>query len=185
MSEVKPGARSTACVEELDKLAEEIGAFIRYWGFKRIHGKIWTHLYLSDVPLDAGTLMRRLNVSKALMSLSLHDLLEYDVIREAGKSEKGTQVFVPNMDLIGVILNVLRVREQVMFRQVSSAFQALNANFQKVEQPSQMCKDRVALLGAMIEQAQTYLVQVLDLGTIHLEDWRDSLKIDQDNSELA
>lgn len=54
---------------ELEDLANEVGDFICYWGFKKIHGRLWTHIYLARVPLDAGQLMQRLKVSKALISL--------------------------------------------------------------------------------------------------------------------
>src|SRR5258708_3849854 len=73
---------------EIESLSNEIGKFIHHWGFKKIHGKIWTHLYLSETPLDAGTLMKRLDVSKALMSLSLRDLLKYKVIIRAFETSR-------------------------------------------------------------------------------------------------
>src|ERR1700730_8342606 len=93
---------------ELEELAGEVGDFICYWGFKKIHGRLWTHIYLATLPVDAGQLMQRLKVSKALISLYLHDLLKYDVIIESGKSTRSTQTYVANPEVLDVILNVLR-----------------------------------------------------------------------------
>ena len=88
---------------ELDALAEQVGEFIQYWGFKKVHGRIWTHLWLSDHPLDAGDLGKRLQISKALVSMSIADLLEYDVIQEVGRGEQGTTLYRSNPDQTQVI----------------------------------------------------------------------------------
>jgi DNA-binding transcriptional regulator GbsR (MarR family) len=110
---------------ELDATAERVGEFIQYWGFKRIHGRIWTHLYLSSVPLDATTLVRRLAVSKALVSFSIHDLLEYNVIREVARGRGRTVLYEANPDVTGVILNVVRLRELKMMSTVREAVEML------------------------------------------------------------
>ena len=107
---------------EFHDLAENIGAFIEYWGFKRVHGRIWTHLFLSDRPLDSGDLVKRLKISKALVSMSVADLMEYDVIRPAGKGAEGTQLFAANPDLTSVIFNVLRQRERKMLGLIEASF---------------------------------------------------------------
>lgn len=64
----------------IETLAEQVGSFIQYWGFKKIHGQIWTHVWLAKNPIDATTLVLRLEVSKALISLAIKDLVHYDVI---------------------------------------------------------------------------------------------------------
>ena len=35
----------------LKKLAEGFGQFIRYWGFRQIHGEVWSVVYLAPAPL--------------------------------------------------------------------------------------------------------------------------------------
>jgi DNA-binding transcriptional regulator GbsR (MarR family) len=107
---------------ELEYLADLVGEFIQYWGFKKIHGKIWLNLYLSDTPLDAAALMKKLKVSKALISISLKDLLDYDVIKEHGLSAEGTRIYIANQDLQSVINQVLRQREKVMMGKIQAAF---------------------------------------------------------------
>ena len=160
----------------LEDLACEIGNFIRFWGFKRIHGKIWTHIYLSQVALDAGTLMKRLNVSKALMSLSLHDLLEYDVIRVAGKSEKGTQVFVANPDIGNVIINVLKKREKSLLSLIEDSHGQLRSS-ERVGIEN-LCPHRLDRLGHLIRQAHSTLEGFIELANIDMQSWKPWLNED-------
>src|SRR5882757_8160603 len=142
---------------ELEELANEVGDFICYWGFKRIHGRLWTHIYLAKSPLDAGNLMQRLKVSKALISLSLNDLLKYDVILENGKSSRGTQTYIANPDVLDVVLNVLRRRERKMRAKAETSFRMLTSlNGEKLERANlENC--RLDSMGRMITQAQNAL----------------------------
>src|ERR1035437_5061829 len=142
---------------ELEELAGEVGDFICYWGFKRIHGRLWTHIYLAKVPLDAGRLMQRLKVSKALISLSLNDLLKFDVILEAEKSARGTQTYVANPDVLDVILNVLRRRERKMLSKAETSHKMLSSLSQENFRRANLHSDRIQALGRMIEQAQNAL----------------------------
>lgn len=158
---------------ELEELACEVGDFICYWGFKRIHGRLWTHIYLAKTPLDAGQLMQRLKVSKALISLSLNDLLNYEVIKENGKSARGTQTYVSNPDVLDVILNVLRRREKKMLAQAETSFKSLSVLPQESLQRANLNHDRIVSLGRMIDQAQSALSGLLDLSTLDLKTWED------------
>jgi DNA-binding transcriptional regulator GbsR (MarR family) len=110
---------------EVEYLAELVGEFIQYWGFKKIHGKIWLNLYLSEQPLDAAALMKKLNVSKALISISLKGLLDFDVIIEQGLSEDGTRVYAANPNLNAIVTHVLRQREKIMMGKIQAAFSQL------------------------------------------------------------
>lgn len=155
---------------ELDNLAEQVGVFIQYWGFKKVHGRIWTHLYLSPCPLDAGCLIERLEVSKALVSLSLKDLLEYQVVVNAGLSGKGTQLFRANPQVITVILNVIRLREKRLLAETAMAFDLL-----REAPPPSECVDqaRMVALGNMISQARMCMDNLLALSTLSLASWQE------------
>jgi DNA-binding transcriptional regulator GbsR (MarR family) len=158
---------------ELEELANEVGEFICYWGFKKVHGRIWTHIYLSAQPLDAGQLMQRLRVSKALISLSLNDLLKYDVILESGKSTRGTQTYVANPDVLDVILNVLRRREKKMLTKAETSHRMLSSLSSESLERSRLHKGRVGSLGRMIEQAQNALGSLLELVSVDLTSWEE------------
>lgn len=158
---------------ELEDLANEVGDFICYWGFKKIHGRLWTHIYLSNEPLDAGQLMQRLRVSKALISLSLNDLLRYDVILENGKSARGTQTYVANPDVLDVILNVLRRRERKMLAKAETSHRMLSSLSPERQQRACLQGERVMALGRMIHQAQNALSSLLELATVDLKSWEE------------
>lgn len=112
-------------IPELENLSELVGEFMEYWGFKKIHGKIWLHIYLSEHPLDAKDLMARLKISKALVSISIRDLLEFDVIFEGNLSAEGTRTYTANRDTKAVLERVLRGREKVMMSKIKGSFQNL------------------------------------------------------------
>lgn len=100
------------------KLADLVGQFIQYWGFKKIHGEIWTLIWLSPEPIDATQLVKRLNVSKALVSLALKDLVEYDVVRVVGTGDRRKILLEANRDVQSVITSVLKNREAQLVRSV-------------------------------------------------------------------
>ncbi len=146
-------------------MADRVGDFIQYWGFKKVHGRIWTHLFVSDHPLDAGDLCRRLNISKALVSMSIADLLEYEVIQEIGKGEQGTIQYQANPDVTRVIFNVLRKRERKMMSSIQSAQQVLEkASSQGGDASDGLDSKRVVYLGEMIRTAKGALEALIALG---------------------
>ena len=158
---------------ELEELADEVGDFICYWGFKKVHGRIWTHIYLANQPLDAGQLMQRLKISKALVSLSLNDLLNYDVILEGGKSSRGTQTYLANPDVLDVILNVLRRRERKMLAKAETSHRMLSSlSLEKIDR-ARLQPERLAALGKMIQQAQNALGSLLELVNVDLTSWEE------------
>lgn len=117
---------NTPLPNELFQLEDAVGNFMQYWGFKKIHGRIWSHLYLSANPLDTEELMQRLQVSKGLMSLAMRDLLEYDVIKQTSTGKHGTAFYIANEDLQNVIFNVLKQRETKMLQNSKALLEKLN-----------------------------------------------------------
>jgi DNA-binding transcriptional regulator GbsR (MarR family) len=156
---------------ELEDLANEIGEFICFWGFKKIHGRIWTHIFLAHEALDAGQLMTRLKVSKALISLSLNDLLRYEVILEAHKSARGTQTYIANPNVLDVILNVLRRRERKMLARTESSHKMLETLNSDSLVGAQISLERVQALGGMIGQAQSAFNGLLELANVDFNGW--------------
>jgi DNA-binding transcriptional regulator GbsR (MarR family) len=154
---------------ELDSLASLVGDFIRYWGFKKVHGQIWLHIFLSSEPLDAAALIDRLGISKALVSMSVNDLLQYKVIFSAGKSERSTQLYRANPDLMEAILEVLRTRERKMLSQIEFAFRQVK----KSSEAKKQSLDGAAInqLGEFIGAAQDSLDAFLGFRQMDLTLW--------------
>ena len=107
---------------EVEEFANRVGDFIEFWGFKHVQGRIWAHMYLTKTPMDAAEIMRRLQISKGLVSISLKEMMSYEVVRITGKSENGTILYEANPDQETVILNVIRKRERLLVSKVSAAF---------------------------------------------------------------
>jgi len=111
--------------KEISHLADLIGEFIQYWGFKKIHGEIWTHIWLAKTPIDSTTLVKRLGVSKALVSLAIKDLLQYEVITTCAENDRRKILLLPNKDIQTVITNVLKKRETELFKKILIAQELL------------------------------------------------------------
>lgn len=167
-------SRLGGTLPEMQDLAEQIGEFIHYWGFKRIHGRIWTHLYVAQKPLDAADLVRQLKISKALVSISLRELLEFEVIEEVGKSARGTHLYRTNPDILKVILSVLRQREKRILSRIQAAQQSLERTPATDRERHGMSESHVKQLGALIQNASAGLESFIALRSVDFGEWRQS-----------
>lgn len=157
----------------------QIGVFIQYWGFKAVHGRIWCALCLSVEPLDAKALMDQLKISKALVSLTLKDLLHYNVVRISGKTAQGTQTYDINPNVRDVIFNVLKMRELSMLQEISNAHSQVSGLGQKKLQDCGVNLQRLKDLEAMIHTGQDLLnamfeLRNFDLGALSILNVKDS-----------
>ena len=120
----------------IDRLVVEVcnsvGTFIEWWGFKAIHGRVWTLLALSKLDLTQAELARRLGVSPALLSSAIHELEQFGLVKhvEADAGQGRSAAWSAVMDVWPVIGDVLRNREYAM---VESARVALEAAIEEVE----------------------------------------------------
>ncbi len=147
--------------QELRELALQIGQFIQYWGFKKVHGQIWSYIFLAKQPVDATTLVQRLNVSKALVSLAIKDLVKYDVIQVAGKGQRRKILFESNPDLMKVICGVLKQRELKLLQGITESFKkvdALDCSVASID----IDKEKLIELGEMIQSASETLEVLID-----------------------
>lgn len=140
---------------EWDQVASLMGDFIEYWGFKNVHGRIWTHLYLSNEPLDALEIRQRLKISKALVSLSVHDLMHYNVIKEVGKSSRGTILYSANPNLCEAVFNVLESREHRLIARIQAACQLLQQKSQS--EIKGISQERLQSLVSLVDYAKVSL----------------------------
>lgn len=169
---------------ELEDLSEQIGEFIHYWGFKRVHGRIWTHLFLAARPLDAADLVRQMRISKALISISLRELLEYDVIQHAGRSDRGTHLYRTNADILSVILNVLRQRERRLISRVMAAQDALTRVDPAERAAFGLSDDRLVGLISLNERANAALEGLIALRSVDFGDWRKAFMASDDGEDF-
>jgi len=100
------------------KLSLSIGDFIRYWGFRRVHGAIWTQIYLSKVPLNCSQLSKNLGLSKSLISPAIEELCEHKLIYEVPSPNEKTKLYTASQDIDSVIKHVLKKRESKMLKKI-------------------------------------------------------------------
>ena len=70
------------------RVADQIGAVMEFWGFKRVHGRVWSILYLSSEPLSAAEIRDRLGVSVGATSMALAELRRWGAVREVRTSAR-------------------------------------------------------------------------------------------------
>ncbi len=145
--------------KEMRALSIAVGNFIRYWGFRRIHGALWTQLYLSQTPLSATHLVRRLKVSKALVSPALAELEKWKLILPTQSQDAKTKFYTADPDVYKVIRSVLQKREQPLIDEVQKKLFSLQSNSNDDSTNSQRLKE----LEAMIQSAQFGLQFILQM----------------------
>lgn len=116
------------CLSSQFDLAHAVGDFMKYWGFKSIHGRIWCLLYLSARPRDAQYFIDNLKVSKGLVSLAIKDLLKYKVISKVELDPPSIfQHYLASPKVLEVVLDVLRQRELKMLEKVKKLTEDLES----------------------------------------------------------
>jgi DNA-binding transcriptional regulator GbsR (MarR family) len=93
-------------------VAETLGDLMRFWNFKPSMGRIWTVLYLSQEPLDAEQIEARAGLSAGNVSQTLHELLEWGVVRRvATPVGSKRRLFEAETDILALVARVFRDRE--------------------------------------------------------------------------
>jgi DNA-binding transcriptional regulator GbsR (MarR family) len=142
--------------KQLKALSSAIGDFINYWGFRHIHGEIWTQVFLSEHPLSGQDLVKRLKYSKALISPALKELEKFELILQTDGPDARTKNYIANPDVYAVIQKVLREREVPLLEKIHKEF----LTFEKATESSdssddlKISKDRLSQLETMIITAQ-------------------------------
>ncbi len=147
-------------------LCSLIGDFIQYWGFKKVHGQIWTTIFLSKEPIDATTIVKRLRVSKALVSLAIKDLLDFEVIQVVGKGSRRKTLYQSHPDLIYVISRVLIAREQKLLSEIMTKQCEVNELIKSSKENLDICPEKMGELEDMVSSAQEMLQCLVASGFI-------------------
>ena len=141
-------------------LADSVGDFIKYWGFKEIHGKVWLTIYLSDTPITAKELTNHLGVTKGLISTALAELIAYRVINKVSLGDARSPGYTSSQDLLEVILSILQNRELKLTTKIEENIVALSKEVspqntemdEKIEKLRQMTHFAVESLNKLLNQ---------------------------------
>lgn len=138
----------------LKSFSDSVGDFIRYWGFRRIHGQIWCQVYLSKQLLSGADLTKRLGVSKALVSPALSELEQYGLLI-AEHDGKKTKRYSANPNAISVVKDILKNREDQLIGNAANQFEKLlKSSHKKGPEKSILDKSRLDEVGQMIVLAR-------------------------------
>lgn len=137
------------------KISDSIGSFIEYWGFRKIDGRIWVLIYLSEGPIDAQVLIKNLNVSKGLISTSLKTLIDYQLIEEIDFGNNRSKFYRAHCDPMGAILRVLRIREKIIVDTIQNDFNSMRGDYPNINSA------RMKALGKLIKSGNSFLSQIL------------------------
>ncbi|MCS6838486.1 MAG: hypothetical protein NZ480_06520 [Bdellovibrionaceae bacterium] len=140
---------------ELIQLANSVGQFIQYWGFKELHGQIWCLVYLSEQPLSGQDLAHALGMSKASISLAIQELVFYEVIFPVRRGRGNTLYYQSNPHIYEVICHILKNRELKLIHTSAQALAKLNALPTSCR--PQLNSDHLKELETMISKATTFL----------------------------
>jgi DNA-binding transcriptional regulator GbsR (MarR family) len=147
------------------QVGDAVGAFIEYWGFKAVHGRVWTLLALHVEPMSQTQLGAHLGVSRSLISGSVAELSRQGLVAAVGDHRNAPYVAV--LDVWPVIKDVVRRREWML---IESARLALESAIQEAEaaqahgHPVAWDVTRMRLLLSMTELSQAVLKILFVIG---------------------
>lgn len=143
-------------------VSDAVGAFIEGWGFRAIHGRVWTLLALHKRPIAQAEIAHLLGVSRSLVSLAISELGQYGLVRAVGRQRNAP--YEASLDVWPTITDVLRGREWMLIERARIALDALvqEAEF-AADRGDETIYDlrRMRLLLLMTELAQAVLRAIL------------------------
>jgi DNA-binding transcriptional regulator GbsR (MarR family) len=155
---------SDALLRRVLRVADAVGAFIEYWGFKAIHGRIWAVLALHGAPMPQSEVARLLGVSRSLVSTAMSELADYGLVRPVDDHRNAPYEAV--LDVWPTISEVLREREWMLLESVRQSLEAARDEAEQLRARGEVPTfdpARIVLLLNMTELAQTVLRLLISL----------------------
>ena len=150
---------------------EAVGRVMELWGFKRVHGMVWTFIYLAAKPVTAQDLREGLGISTGLVSMTLSDLQRWGVVHRRSPHGERRDYYEAEANIWRPILKVLKERE---FYQMSATVEALRGHQQALaaghDSSEIYAAGRLAELIQLGEMALRLMGQFLELGSMLLGD---------------
>jgi DNA-binding transcriptional regulator GbsR (MarR family) len=105
-------------LEAMEHVCEAMGQIMECWGFKKIMGMTWAFLYLCPEPASAKDICQALKISPALASITLQELLRWEVVKKLSPMGKRRDYYVAEHDIWKMIRKVFRERERAQIEKV-------------------------------------------------------------------
>lgn len=178
-----PSPSASAADRATALVADAIGEIIGFWNFKPSMGRIWAVLYLSPQPLDAEEIEARAGLSSGMVSITLHELLQWGVVKRVPAVGGRRRVFTAETDIVSLVARVFRERE---LRLVTRTVETLEEAVRVLEEegrsnnPREMLDNRflVTRARALLELArsgQRLVDRLARTGSASLKPLRDAL----------
>ena len=157
----------------LHEVADAVGALMEFWGFKRVMGRVWTHLYLLDEPLTAAELCERLEISTGAASMTLAELERWGVVRRSRKPGDRREYFEAETDIWKMVSRVLRERELQQIEMALDVFararEAIRENPPTGEAArTRLLAERISRLADLARLGRTVLTTLVDHARVDL-----------------
>lgn len=157
-------------------VAHAVGALIEFWGFRSVLGRVWAVLYLSEDPLPAAELCRRLSISTGAASMALTELERWGVVRRRRLPGQRREFFEPETDIWQMVSRVFRDRELVQVERALTDFARAVALLEvpaRVGDPSErrrarFARDRTARLVELAQVGRTLLRGLVERGRLDM-----------------
>ncbi len=150
-------SRSHVLEARVVDVCDAIGAFIEYWGFRNIHGRVWGFLALSKAPVAQSRISKALGVSRPLVHSAIHELSELGLARAVGEGRSAR--WEATIDVWPVITDVLRQRERGLIDDARNALEQCIEEAELAAEEGQVpfSIERMKMLLAMTEIASRAL----------------------------
>jgi DNA-binding transcriptional regulator GbsR (MarR family) len=108
-------------IAEIEReVAETVGEFVQFWGFKRPMGRVWAVLYLSEGPLAVAHLADRLTMSSAAVGQALTELVRLGAVKKSWRAGERRDFFEAEPSVYKLIARILRERELAWLRETGT-----------------------------------------------------------------
>jgi DNA-binding transcriptional regulator GbsR (MarR family) len=95
---------------------------MEFWGFKRVHGRVWAILFLAQQPLPSTEIRKRLEISVGAASMALAELRRWGAVREVVVRSRAAH-FEPETNIWRLISRVMQDRERRILDEALEVFQ--------------------------------------------------------------
>nr|ADI22044.1 hypothetical protein [uncultured myxobacterium HF0200_05J13] len=163
-SEAKADPQHQRLEKRVLRVCDSAGAFIEWWGFRAIHGRVWTLLALKGTPMTQSTVANTLGVSRALVSNAVSELSEFGLVRPV--EDHRNSPYEATIDVWPTISDILRTREWMLMESARVALEsAIEEAETQVESGHDLTfdLDRMKMLLTMTETAQAFLRTIVGM----------------------
>ena len=105
--------------------------FFKTFGFRRILGRVWGLLVLSERPLSSKEIAAELAISQGATSTAVNELSDWGAITSAFDSARHCHLHRAVGNTMSIVATVLRRREQVVFEQFKAGAERILAHVEK------------------------------------------------------